>query len=139
MFLRVGTINQFGYRVIMLDYKRYMASRLAWLYMTGTWPQFECDHINRDRADDRWINLREATRSENARNTQTRSDNSSGFRGVCWDKQKLKWKVQISVKGGKRIQKHFVNIDDAVNFYKDKAQELFGEYVAEEAELSYGA
>lgn len=128
----VGTITNFGYRVITIKYKRYVASRLAWLYMTGVWPAEECDHINRDRADDRWENLREATRSENARNTQTRSDNASGQRGVCWDGQKLKWKVQISVKAGKRIQKHFINFDDAVNFYREKALELFGEFEAEE-------
>ncbi len=127
-----GTISNFGYRIIMLNGHRYVASRLAWLYMTGRWPAEECDHINRIRSDDRWVNLREASRSENAMNTQTRSDNSSGHRGICWDSQKLKWKVQISVKGEKRIQRHFSDFDSAVNFYRDTALSLFGEYEAEE-------
>ncbi len=128
---QAGTFNNFGYRVIMLNGHRWVASRLAWFYMTGNWPVNEIDHIDRNNSDDRWSNLREATRSENACNTGTRSDNSSGHRGVTWDRQKLKWKVQISVKGGKRIQKHFRNIDDAVSFYKSKAQELFGEFEAD--------
>jgi hypothetical protein len=132
LMLPAGTISNWGYRVIMLDRQRYVASRLAWFYMTGEWPLFECDHIDRDQRNDRWANLREASRSENAMNTKTRSDNSSGQRGVCWDNQKLKWKVQISVKGAKRIQKHFVNFDDAVNFYKSKAQGLFGAFEVDE-------
>lgn len=128
---QAGTINNFGYRVIMLNGHRYVASRLAWLYMTGNLPAQEIDHINRNQSDDRWINLREVSRSENACNTATRIDNASGYRGVCWDKQKLKWKVQVSVKGGKRIQKHFEDINSAVDFYKSKAEELFGEFEAE--------
>lgn len=59
-----------GYRSVYigLDYKRYIAARLAWLYMLGRWPVVEVDHINRDSTDDRWINLREVTHAENLRN-----------------------------------------------------------------------
>ncbi len=131
MTRQAGTISNFGYRIIMLNGHRHVASRLAWFYMTGNWPAEECDHINRNRADDRWANLREASRSENARNTQLRSDNTYGHRGICWDSQKLKWKVQISVKGEKRIVKHFHDFNSAVNFYQETAERLFGKFEAD--------
>jgi HNH endonuclease len=42
------------------------------------------DHVNGDRADNRWCNLREATQSQNQANTSMRADNISGYKGVCW-------------------------------------------------------
>ena len=68
----------------------YQSGRLAWLYMTGNWPQDQIDHINRDSYDDRWINLREATCSQNNFN---REFNSAGHQGV--NKFGDKWKVRV--------------------------------------------
>lgn len=125
---RVGTINKHGYVVITLDYGRVMAHRLAWLYMTGKWPAEELDHKDRDTSNNRFSNLREANHAANIANSKIREDNTSGHPGICWDSQKMKWKVQISVKGQKRIQKHFVNFDEAVVFYKETAASLFKEF-----------
>jgi hypothetical protein len=129
--LDAGTLLPTGYIHITIEGERYVAHRLAWLYMTGVFPEEELDHIDRDRANNIWLNLREATRSENAMNQQIRTDNISGHRGICWDKQKNKWKVQISAKGVSRIQKHFVNFDEAVEFYEHVANALFGQYKPE--------
>lgn len=63
-----GRLTQAGRWQIRLAGEFYYASRLAWLYMTGDWPIDQIDHINRDRADDRWCNLREATQSQNSYN-----------------------------------------------------------------------
>jgi hypothetical protein len=61
-----GGVNKgHGYHVIRLYGKLYLAHRLAWFYMTGEWP-IELDHINRIKHDNRWDNLRKATRSQNA-------------------------------------------------------------------------
>lgn len=61
----VGADNGKGYLQISVDWRLYSAARLAWLYMTGEWPKEEIDHINRVRSDNRFSNLREATRSSN--------------------------------------------------------------------------
>ena len=105
-----------------------MAHRLAWLYMTGEWPEQEIDHIDRNTGNNIFSNLREAEHHQNKANSKIREDNSSGHPGICWDRQKMKWKVQISVKGQKRLQKHFVDFDQAVKFYKETAASLFREF-----------
>jgi hypothetical protein len=66
----------------------YREHRLAWLYMTGEWPTHEIDHINGDRVDNRFCNLREATASENRWNSRKRVNNTSGYKGVSWDSAK---------------------------------------------------
>jgi hypothetical protein len=77
-----GCDDASGYRKIRVDGRNYYGHRLAFLHMTGTWPQDQADHINRDRADNRWANLREADRSLNARNTGARQRNKLGVKGV---------------------------------------------------------
>lgn len=68
--------------------------RVAWLWMTGEWPDGHIDHINRDATDNRWCNLRLiAGREENARNASRRKDNRSGISGVCWRKDMGKWQA----------------------------------------------
>lgn len=61
-----GTPDKEGYVCIMVDQKMYKLHRLAWLWMTGKWPKNEIDHIDNEKANNRFNNLREATRKENA-------------------------------------------------------------------------
>lgn len=63
-----GRIHTEGYRRIMISYRFYHASRLAWLYVYGKWPRGEIDHINGNRSDDRLSNLREVTHRVNQQN-----------------------------------------------------------------------
>lgn len=79
-----GYINKIGYRCICINNGRYLAHRLIWILVTGRWPQKLIDHINGDRADNRWSNLREATFSENGFNAPPRKNNSTGITGVSW-------------------------------------------------------
>jgi HNH endonuclease len=55
-----GSLNSSGYLIIGIDYRRYLAHRLAFLWVEGRWPD-GIDHCNLDRKDNRWCNLREAT------------------------------------------------------------------------------
>lgn len=94
-----GSVLQIGYRYINLNTKLKTAHRLAWLYMTGEWPIGQVDHINGNRSDNRWINLRAATQIENSANQGIRSTNTSGAKGVSWDAAKGRWKASITVAG----------------------------------------
>lgn len=95
----VGSLNKVsGYLIICIDYKHFYAQRVAWLYMTGEWPEDEVDHENGVRSDNRWKNLRPATRAEQMQNLSKRS-NACGFIGVFVDKQKFAARIAT---GGKR-------------------------------------
>lgn len=84
-----------GYVRIMVDGKRYLAHRLASLYVTGAWPAKMVDHENRERADNVWTNLRPATRKQNRENGGPNKNSTSGFRGVSWDERLGKFRARI--------------------------------------------
>ena len=77
--------------------------------------EIEVDHIFHNPLDNRRNNLRFATSTQQKFNTKLRSDNTSGHRGIYWDKERSKWHVNISNRGT-RITKRFDNYDDAVEF-----------------------
>lgn len=76
-----GTIHARGYIYIKSNGKKYAAHRLAFLYMEGSFPEDQVDHINRERADNRWVNLRHADAYLNA-NNKTRKVGITGLRGI---------------------------------------------------------
>jgi hypothetical protein len=124
---RAGCLHQDGYIKIRLFDKMYRCSRLAVLYMTGEMPG-SVDHVNRDRADDRWANLRVCTRSQNQYNRPIQGNNKSGFKGVFWNKQQQKWQAKI---GYQRRQKHLGFFDlpeEAGMAYKHAAEQLHAEF-----------
>lgn len=86
---KAGRIDKSGYVTIKVDNKDYFAHRLAFLYMLAEWPKDQVDHVNRIRHDNTWNNLRNATASENQRNTVKRKDNTSGTKGICKSKNGL--------------------------------------------------
>lgn len=109
-----GAILPVGYRYINVGSKLQLAHRLAWLWMTGSWPAAQIDHINRDRADNRWVNLREATNQQNQLNVGLRSTNGSGVTGVSWDKRKHRWYATITVDGHMKNLGRYEDIADAI-------------------------
>lgn len=88
-----------GYRNIKLRGLMYRASRLAWFYMEGYWPEYTIDHINRIKDDNRWENLRHVTQRCNVRNSKTRNDNRCGITGLHFHKGKQKWVAGITISG----------------------------------------
>ena len=63
-----GDVKKDGYRYIALINERYLAHRLAWFYVHGRWPEPQIDHLNRNGADNRLVNLREVTAKGNCEN-----------------------------------------------------------------------
>lgn len=122
-----GSIWADGYRHICIDYVAYPAARLAFLWMTGRWPRLGMDHKNRNRADDRWRNLREATWSQNQMN-KINSNNALGLKGVCWEWDRDKYKAYIEVNGRSMHLGRFETAEEAQAAYAVAARKHFGEF-----------
>jgi len=123
---RAGARNYYGYLLIGVDGPKYGAARLAWLYMHGCWPEAEIDHKDGNRSNDRWSNLREASRTENQWNKSRHRDNASGFKGVSWHKGQGKWRARIMLHRRNIHLGLFDTAEAAHEAYKAKALELFG-------------
>jgi hypothetical protein len=107
-----GNVGKDGYAYIYLYGKFKLAHRIAFLYIHGYLPEY-IDHINGIKDDNRICNLRECTSSENNCNSRISSLNSSGTRGVSFDKKSNRYRVQI-YKNKKRFNLgYFSNIEDA--------------------------
>ena len=107
-----------GYRYIQIDSKLYRSHRLAFLYMTGKFPEDQIDHINQVRDDNRWKNLRPVTHQENHRNRGIGKGNTSGFVGVCWSKANRKWNAYITIDGKSKSLGFFEVKEGAVSARK---------------------
>lgn len=84
------------YIVIRVMYKSYKAHRLAYLYMTGVWPDIT-DHKDGDGTNNKWDNISSGNLTDNARNNRLYSCNVSGVVGVGWNKRSEKWRSRISI------------------------------------------
>lgn len=96
---KAGSLNGRRYLAIRIDGKSYSAHRLAWLAFYGEWPIGEIDHINRIKTDNRIANLRVASSSQNEWNKNLQKNNKSGYRGVSWCTNELRWRAGIKING----------------------------------------
>lgn len=122
----VGVVNDQGYRIIYLFGRRYRASWVANLLMTGKWPRCEMDHINRCPSDDRWCNLREATRLQNCQNMSR--TNRFGLRGVSQRQGTKTFAAKIRLAGKHIYLGSFSSAKDAHAAYLIAARRLHGEF-----------
>lgn len=112
-----GSERADGYTFVVLNGRRYRAHHLAWLYVHGVMPAV-IDHVNRDPSDNRISNLRLATLSENQQNRKQARNNSSGFRGASFNRQKGKWLSQINSKGRHYFLGWYDSAEDAGASYE---------------------
>lgn len=118
-----------GYATVSLSMEKYYLHRLAWLYMTGEWPPNDVDHINGVRHDNRWINLRLATRKQNLANAAGHFDSTSGgVKGVSFEKWSGKWKAQIYLDGKNRLIGRYATIEEAKEAYLRVAVDARGKW-----------
>lgn len=113
-----------GYRTIGIQGRLYRAHRLAWLIHHGVEPVGDLDHINGDRDDNRIVNLRQATHAENMHNRRADHDNTSGIKGVCWNRFKNKWMAYVN---GRHVG-YFDTKDEAAEAVQKRRLELHGEF-----------
>lgn len=116
-----------GYVGIAVLGKQYYGHRLAWLYVRGTWPATQIDHRNRDRADNRFANLREATNGQNQMNIG-KKPGTSQFKGVSWQAQIKRWQAHIQVDGRSIYLGVRKTEEEAHKLYVQSAQKYFGEF-----------
>lgn len=91
-----GHISSEGYRVIGFDKKVYQSHRLAWAHYYGAWPKGQLDHINHNREDNRILNLREVTHTQNQRNRSKNRTNTTGITGI-YNPRPGRWLARICV------------------------------------------
>jgi hypothetical protein len=117
-----------GYLLINIDGRCYGAHRLAWLYMTGDLPKDTIDHRDLNKLNNRWHNLREATRSQQKANSRKRSDSSSPFKGVSWRPRQRKWQANVTRDGTRHHLGYFRTAEEASAAYEAAATRLFGQF-----------
>ena len=116
------------YRHVSINKRKYPAHVLAWFYMTGRWPPIRLDHADTVGSNNSWGNLRLATQSQNLANAVLRSDNTSGFKGVYWNKTRKKWIAQICIAGKPVYLGRFNTKEEAVSARREVAVMAFGEF-----------
>jgi hypothetical protein len=123
-----GNLRDHGYVRIVVGNKKYYAHQLAFLYMTGVIPKC-IDHIDRNRSNNRWSNLREATVSQNLMNSKKRKNSKSKYKGVSFHNRRiLKWAARINVNKKEYILGYFKTQEEAAIVYNKAATKYFGEF-----------
>lgn len=122
-----GNLQSNGFVRIVVNGRKFLAHRLAWLYVYGEWPPKGLYHINFNRADNRLSNLRVASRGEIRAHGHARTDNKLGVRGVRLH-ESGKYIARICCAGKSHYLGLFNTKEEAAEAYRLKAIELFGEH-----------
>jgi hypothetical protein len=123
---RAGSVRVDGYRSITIDRVKYLEHRLAWFYQYGIFPK-QLDHINRNRTDNRIVNLREATAEQNRANRGA-VKSISGLKGAHWNKEAKRWVSKIERNGNATYLGSFNTAEEAHAAHCKAAKEYDGEF-----------
>lgn len=121
-----GTETPDGRRCIVVNGRRYFAHRLAWLYVTGSWPSQEIDHIDGDSLNNRFCNLRDVSSTINQQNKRAAPSTKkySKLFGAHWCEQKQVWKSSIRVAGRSKHLGVFATEEEASAAYVEAKRRL---------------
>lgn len=122
-----GCKNNVGYIKLSIDNQYFLAHRVVWFYVTGKWPQDKIDHINCNRSDNRFSNLRDIKHWQNIIR-QSVHKNSKFPKGVT--KNGNRFCARISVHGGPRYKwlGNFRTIEEAEAAYIKASLEIHGRF-----------
>jgi HNH endonuclease len=121
-----GTTQSMGYTQVCIWGKKYLASRLAWLFVHNKWPAHDVDHVNGMPWDNRLENLRSASKSENRANSRRPKNSSSGRKGVYLYRRK--WHATIAKDYKQYYLGGFSTIEAAAAAYAAAAKQIFGDF-----------
>ncbi len=125
---RVGSVAKRGCREVSVNGRRMKEHHVIWLMMTGRLPSATIDHRDLDPANNKWDNLREATKAQQCGNHPLKQTNNSGCRGVHWSKHAGKWRAQIRTAGRVRSLGYFGSVAEAAAAYAAVAFSHYGEF-----------
>lgn len=119
-----GHLVDDGYVLIGIGRSVYRAHILAWLYVHGEYPNSQIDHINQNKQDNRILNLRLVSKKQNMENRGSQKNNTTGFKGVSWHKQRKKFVAWIKHNGKQRYLGIYASAEQAYSAYQKAAAEL---------------
>ena len=119
----LGSVHSKGYRVTRFDGEVVHVHRLAFFLVEGAWPEEQVDHINGNRADNRWVNLRKVSASTNRQNQRAaRSDSQTGLLGVA--RNGGRWSARIGISSGQQYLGTYDTAEEAHAAYLKAKREL---------------
>lgn len=116
--------------------KRFFAHRVVWFLENGCWPKDQIDHVNGNKKDNRISNLREASPAENSRNVGMLTRNTSGVKGVYFEKSTGKWGARIRFDRKQICVGMFDSIENAETAIRIKREQLHGKFANHGMDIS---
>lgn len=124
---KAGSLSNTGYIQIGIKNMDYLLHRLVFLYHHGYMPKY-IDHIDGNKLNNRIENLRECTNQQNSFNSKISKNNTSGIKGISWDKSRNKWQAKCMIDGKTIHIGRFSDIKQAENALKSARSYYHGIY-----------
>ena len=120
-----------GYRYITINKQECAAHRIAWLLVTKKDPYpYEIDHKDRNKGNNAFHNLRQATIQQNSSNRKIGSNNTSGHKSITFQSHQTTnpWVVCIHQQNRSHYVGSFPTLEMALEARDKKGKELYGDF-----------